>query len=335
MESILKKINSAHEFSETEIKEAFAALLSEDTSDTDIESFLRALAARPITVEWLTQGALALRAHATSVDLAGLDAIDTAGTGGDQSGSFNFSTAAALLAAACGVPVAKHGNRSLTSRSGSADLLEALGIPIDLPADQVVKQIKELGFAFMMAPRYHKATARVQKIRKALKQVSVFNFLGPLSNPAQVGRQVVGVFDNQVRPQMAEALRRLGLKKAWVVWGEGGLDELTLSGKTFISEVTPEGVRELSTSPEAAVLRQCDLKYLKGGDGAENAKLLKGIFSRSFFGPLVNGVLFNTAAALVVADRVDDLKEGVRMARLALENGDAFALLEKLKQSHE
>lgn len=331
MQSILQKINSSHEFTEAEIQEAFEALLSESTTDAEIESFLKALAKRPITVEWLTGGALCLREHATRIELGDIDALDTAGTGGDQSGSFNFSTAAALLTAACGVPVAKHGNRSLTSRSGSADLLEALGIPIDLTPQQVLQSIREYNFGFILAPQYHPATARVQRIRKQLKQVTVFNFLGPLSNPAQVKRQVVGVFDNKIRPLMAEALRRLGVNKAWVVWGEGGLDELSLSGKTFVSEVTLQDIREFSVSPEDAVLRQCELKYLKGGDGVENAKLLRGIFGRSFFGPLVNGVLFNTAAALRVADRVDDLKEGVRMARLAIENGEALALLERLE----
>jgi len=182
-----------------------------------------------------------------------------------------------------------------------------------------------------MAPLYHPATGRVQKIRRELGVVTVFNFLGPLVNPAKVQRQVIGVFDNSIRPIMAEALHRLGTEKSWVVWGEGGIDEMTLGGKTFVSEVSSEGVVEKTVEPEDAVLRRCDPTYLKGGDAKENAKILQGIFNKSFFGPLVNGVLFNAGAALVVAGRAQNIKEGVRQARLAIENEEAAGLLKRLR----
>lgn len=333
MKIFLDKLDKGLSLNPAEIRQAFESLLEPETSDAQIKDFLLALAKMPVSVEWLVEAAKVLREHAQRVELGDLDAIDTAGTGGDQSGSFNFSTAAALLAAACGVPVAKHGNRSITSASGSADLLEALGIPIELGPEAVARSIREHNFGFMLAPRYHAATGRVQKIRRTLKKVTIFNFLGPLVNPAGVKRQVVGVFDNRVRPVVAEALHRLGASKAWVVWGEGGLDELTLGGLTYVSEVSPQGVTEKSVSPEDAVLRRCDPKFLKGGDGAHNAKLLEGIFAKSFFGPLVNGVLLNTGAALVVADRAADLKEGVAQARLAIENADGVKLLTALKKT--
>lgn len=315
-----------------EIRQAFELLLDPNTSDEEIKSFLQELSKIPVSVDWLVEAALVLREKSVKVDLGDLEAIDTAGTGGDRSGSFNFSTAAALLAAACGVPVAKHGNRSITSGCGSADFLEALGISIEEGPEQVARSIRANYFGFMFAPRYHPATARVQKIRRELGKVTVFNFLGPLVNPAGVRCQVVGVFDNSSRPILAESLRRLGAMKAWVVWGEGGLDEMTLGGVTHLSEVTPEGVKEKTITPEDAVLRRCDPKFLKGGDAPHNAKILEGIFSKSFFGPLVHGVLLNTAAALVVAGRASDVKEGVARARLAIENGDAVKLLEKLQK---
>jgi anthranilate phosphoribosyltransferase len=331
MKDITYKLRSGSLLKKEEIRRAFEALLRDETSESEIAEFLAALSERPVDADLLTEAAGVLLNYAVPVHLQTSHALDTCGTGGDKSGSFNFSTAAALLAAACGVPVAKHGNRSITSKSGSADLLEALGIPIDLGPEEVAKSVAENRFAFMMAPRYHPAHQKVPKVRRQLGKVTVFNFLGPLLNPARVKFQLVGVFDNAVRPAMAEALRRLGAEKAWVVWGEGGLDEMTLGGKSYVSEVTPRGVTERVLEPEDAVLRKCDTKFLSGGDAEKNAKILEGVFQKSFFGPLVNGILFNTGAALCVAGKVENIREGVRMARSAIENGEAFALLERLR----
>lgn len=332
--SITAKIKDGAEPSAEELKPAFEELLQPDMDEEIIAEFLAALSKLTLSADLLTDAAQVLLQHVIPVKLPLADAIDTSGTGGDQSGSFNFSTAAALLAAACGVPVAKHGNRSVTSKSGSADLLEALGIPIDLGPEEVAQSIADHRFGFMLAPNFHPAMAQVQKVRRKLKIVTVFNFLGPLLNPAMVQRQLVGVFDNNMRPIMAEALRRLGCQKAWVVWGEGGLDEMSLAGKTFVSEVSPEGITERVVFPEEGVLRKVDAKFLQGGDAHHNAKLLEGIFSKNFYGPLVNGVLWNTAAALVVAGRVPDLREGVGLARSVLDSGEAWALLEQLKFSN-
>lgn len=332
MKSFIEKLKKGASFTGAEIRQAFELLLDPQISEDEIKTFLVELSKWPVTVDWLVEPARVMREKSIKVPLQGIEAMDTAGTGGDQSGSFNFSTAAALLSAACGVPVAKHGNRSITSACGSADFLEALKVSIEDGPEQVAASVRDKHFGFMLAPRYHPAAARVQKIRRELGKVTVFNFLGPLVNPAGVAYQVVGIFDNDVRHVMAEALRRLGANRAWVVWGEGGLDELTLGGVTYVSEVSPEDVSEKTVTPEDAVLRRCDPKFLKGGDAPHNAKILEGIFSKSFFGPLVNGVLFNTSAALVVAGRAKDLKEGAAQARLAIENGAAVELLEKLRK---
>ncbi len=333
MSLLLQNWSEGARLSEDEIERGFADFFSEELSDEQIYDLLLSVAKRPIDADLLTGAARAFLRFGLKVELLGIDAIDTAGTGGDRSGSFNFSTAAALLAAACGVAVAKHGNRSITSRSGSADLLEALGIPIELSPVEVAWSIRERGFGFMLAPRYYGATRRVQEARRRYGGVTVFNFLGPLLNPARVKRQVVGVSDPNLRTAMAEALQRLGTEKSWVVWGEGGIDEISLAGKTWLSEVTPQGIVERVLEPEQVALRKCELKFLRGGDGSFNAKLLRGIFEKNFFGPLVNGILINAGAALVVSGCVSDLREGVSLARLALDEGRASRLLQELASS--
>jgi anthranilate phosphoribosyltransferase len=331
MKEILQKLVSQEPLAVDEIRRGFEGILHPETRDSEIALFLTSLATRGVDVDILSEGARVMREHMIAVSIRISGAMDTCGTGGDKSGSFNFSTASGLLIAACGVPVAKHGNRAVTSKSGSADLLEALRIPIDLGPEAVATSIEVKNFGFMLAPRYHPATQRVQEVRKKLDMVTVFNFLGPLLNPARVRRQVVGVFAPAMRPLMAEALRRLGTEKAWVVSSEDGLDELSLSARTWVTELTPEGIRERVVEPEEAGLRRCDGKYLKGGDAAHNAKLLEGIFAKTFFGPIRDGILLNAAAGLLVADKVHDLREGMSMAKEAIENGEALRKLESLR----
>lgn len=332
MDKLIKKLRDQGSLSDKEITEVFELLLASETTEAQIKDFLKISAELPVDAAWLTGGAQALREHCLKVDLGEIQALDTAGTGGDATGSFNFSTAAALLAAACGVPVAKHGNRSISSKSGSADLLEALGVPIDLGPEEVRASVAKNHFGFMMAPKYHPATAKVQQQRRALGKVTVFNFLGPLANPARVPFQVLGVNRHELRPVMAEALKRLGTKHAWVLWGEGGMDECSLLGSTHVCEVRGGKIREFSFSPEDVTLRRTELKYLKGGDGAHNAKLLEGIFAGSFFGPIVQGVILNAGAALVVGGAAEDIQDGVRQAKLGLNEGKALELLQRLRQ---
>ncbi len=330
MDSLLKSLEQQKKISPNQLSELLENLLDPEMSEEQIKRTLFALTQLQLDADLLTAAALVLRKHAVKVTLS-VEAIDTCGTGGDGSGSFNFSTAAAILVAACGVPVAKHGNRAITSKSGSADLLEALDIPIDMEVPGVMHAVQKHHFAFMLAPKFHPAMAKVQKMRRELKLVTLFNFLGPLLNPAQVTRQIVGVSKNELRPLIAQALQNLGSQKAWVVWGEGGLDEMNLTGKTFVSEISPNTITEKIITPEEIALRSCELKDLKGGDAATNAKLLQGIFNRSFFGPLVSGVLYNAAAALVVAGQANDLREGLQIAKLALQEGKAAKKLEQLK----
>ncbi|HKX11620.1 MAG TPA: anthranilate phosphoribosyltransferase [bacterium] len=333
IKELLRKIVDGEALKPEEIRGGFEAILKEETRDSEIALFLTSLSTRGIDADVLTEAARVLREKMTPVRLTAQGAIDTCGTGGDKSGSFNFSTGAALLAAACGVPVAKHGNRAISSKSGSADLLEALGIPIELGAEDVAAAVARDNFGFMLAPRFHSATARVQQIRKRLETTTVFNFLGPLLNPAGVKRQVVGVFAPAMRPIMAEALRRLGTEKAWVVSSDQGMDELTPSGLTYVTEVSPEGLREELVQPGDAGLRESDPKYLAGKDAAHNAKLLRGIFDKTFFGPIRDGLVLNAAAALIVAGKAKDLKEGAVMAKDAIESGAASELLERLCRS--
>jgi anthranilate phosphoribosyltransferase len=332
MKELLQKIISSDPLSPEEIRGGFEAILRPEIRDSEIALFLTSLSTRGLDADVLTEAARVLREKMTVVPLKVAGAIDTCGTGGDRSGSFNFSTAAALLVAACGVPVAKHGNRAITSKSGSADLLEALGIPIDLDPEAVAAAIEHSHFGFMMAPRYHPATQRVQQVRKQMDMVTVFNFLGPLLNPAKVRRQVVGVFAPGMRPILGEALRRLGTEKAWVVSSESGLDELSPSGPTYVTEVTPEGLEERTVNPADAGLRPSDPKLLAGKDAAHNAKLLRGIFEKTFFGPIRDGIVLNAAAALVVAGRAEDLKAAAVMAKDAIESGAALNTLETLSR---
>ena len=333
MKAIISQVKSAEPLGTAPLREGFEAILSPETPEAEISEFLLALSERGLNADMLVGAAEVLREHMIPVDLEGLAAVDTCGTGGDRKGTFNFSTAAGILLAACGSPVAKHGNRAITSKSGSADLLEALGIPVQATPPEIVRRIRTKRFGFMLAPNFHPATARVQQVRKRLDEVTVFNFLGPLLNPAGVKRQVVGVFSNAIRPILAEAFFRLKAEKVWVVSGAEGMDEVSPSGITHVSEVTPSGIRELSVTPEDAGLRRTDEKFLRGGDAGFNAKLLRGIFERTFFGPIEDGILLNAAAGLVVMDQSEDLKAAVRVAKEALQSGAALAKLDELREA--
>ncbi len=332
MKEILQKFASDAPLTHEEIQTGFEAVLEREVQDEDISSFLRSLQKRGEDVELLVGAALTLRKYAIPVSLKIPNAIDTCGTGGDQSGSFNFSTAAGLLLAACGVPVAKHGNRAITSKAGSADLLEALKIPIDLGSDEVAHSVQQNHFGFMMAPLFHPMTFRVQKMRRSLGGVTIFNYLGPLLNPARVERQVVGVFALEKREMMAEALLRLGSKKVWVISGESGLDEMDLSGKTLVLVATPHHQEQHLFYPEDAGLKPCSMNDLKGKEAKDNAELLERIFLNQEKGAILDGILYNAAAGLCLSDRVADLKEGVKVAREALESGAAWDLLERLRK---
>jgi anthranilate phosphoribosyltransferase len=257
--------------------------------------------------------------------------MDLCGTGGDCSGTFNISTAASLVVAAAGVAVAKHGNRSASSRCGSADVLEALGVPLDLPPDRVCLSIEEHGFGFLFAPLYHPAMKHVAVARRELRFRTIFNSLGPLANPARVKRQLLGVFDGNVRARMAGVLRLLGSESVWVVHGHGGLDELSLSGPSQVTVLAGAAVSELAVHPGDCGLPSSPVEALRGGDPSANAAIIRNLLSGER-GPRRDAVVFNAAAALVVAGSARDLQEGAERAQASLDSGSALKTLDALRR---
>lgn len=291
--------------------------------DADIAVFLTALAAREVNADELTGFADAMRATAVTLPFSSAERaalIDTCGTGGDASGTFNISTAVALVAAAAGAKIAKHGNRSLSSRCGSADVLDALGVPTALGPEAAVACLRATGFVFLFAPLMHPAMQRVQPVRRALGIRTVFNILGPLTNPAQAPAQVLGVYAAELVPVMAEAMGKLGVRHGLVVHGADGLDEITLSGETEIAEVKEGAVRVRKFLPEEAGLKRAPVSSLAGGDAADNAAILQAIFAGEM-GPRRDIVLVNAAAALIVAGVVTDFRAGIERGAQAIDSG--------------
>jgi anthranilate phosphoribosyltransferase len=307
---------------------AFDIMMSGDATPAQMGGFLMALRVRGETVEEITGGAMALRRRAVAVE-APAGAIDTCGTGGDAKGTFNISTAAALIVAACGVPVAKHGNRAVSSHAGSADLLAALGVNIDADMALVRKCLWEAGIGFLMAPRHHGAMRHVAGTRVELGTRTIFNLLGPLSNPAGAKRQLLGVFAEHWVEPMAQVLKNLGSERVWVVHGFDGLDELSTTGPSFVGELKDGTVRAFQVSPEDAGLPLAEAEDLKGGTAEENAAAMRGLLQGDA-GPIRDIVLMNAAAALLVAGKVDDLKAGVAMAGEALDSGAAREVCDRL-----
>ena len=311
-----------------EASDAFAIMMAGDATPAQMAGFLMALRVRGEHVDEITAGAKTLRDRMTRIT-APAGAIDTCGTGGDGSGTFNISNAAALVVAGAGVPVAKHGNRGLSSRSGSSDVLTALGVNIDAPFPTIERAIRDAGIGFMMAPRHHGAMRHVAGPRVELGTRTIFNLLGPLANPAGVKRQVMGVFSADWLEPLALVLGRLGAERAWVVHGEPGLDELSTVGTTHVAEWTGDAVRLFTVEPEDAGLERASLEDLKGGDAEENAAAIHAMLA-GIKGPLRDAVLLAAAAALVVADRAAYLKNGVAMAADSIDSGKARTALEKL-----
>ncbi len=324
---LLAEVASGRTLSEAEAETAFDIIMSGNATPSQMGALLMALRVRGESVDEITGAARIMRAKAVTIE-APPGTIDTCGTGGDGSGSFNISTASALVVAGSGVPVAKHGNRALSSRSGSADVLTALGVNIDADLAIVRRCLWEIGIGFLMAPRHHSAMRHVAPTRVELGTRTIFNLLGPMSNPAGARRQLVGVFAPQwVRP-MAEVLGRLGAERAWVVHGSG-MDELTTAGVTRVAEFKDGRVIEFDVVPEDADLPRADLADLKGGEPAHNAALMRDLLAGAS-GPLRDVVLLNSAAALVVAGRAEDLRAGAAMAAAAIDAGRARQVLDRL-----
>ncbi len=291
-------------------------------------AFLIALRTKGETVGELIGLARTMRRLAAPVDAPSADLVDTAGTGGGPS-TFNISTAAALVAAGTGCRVAKHGNRSNTSRCGSADLLEALGVRIELGPPDVARCIDEVGFGFMFAPRYHASMKHVVPVRRDLAVRTVFNFLGPLTNPAGASRQLLGVSDRHYQETIAEALVGLGCERALVVAGEDGIDELTIAGPTRVIEVRDGGTEEWYVEPDDVGAAPAPLEAIAGGDPSENAKVVRGVLD-GIAGPALEVVALNAGAAILVGGGADDLAAGVERAREAISSGAARRVLDRL-----
>ncbi|SRR5579883_332490 len=325
---LIAKVATGAALTRAEAVAAFDAMLSGEVTPAQMGGFLMALRTRGESVEEITGAVEAMRAKMLRVD-APEDAVDVVGTGGDNSGSYNVSTLAALIVAACGVPVAKHGNRALSSRSGAADTLAMLGVKVGLPPEAVERCIQEAGVGFMMAPAHHAAMRHVGPARVELGTRTIFNLLGPLSNPAGVKRQLIGVFSAAWLEPMAEVLRNLGSERVWIVHGGDGLDEMTTAAATKIVELADGVIRSFEITPEEVGLKRAHAPDLKGGDAAHNAAALVAVLEGAR-NPYRDIALLNAAGALVVAQRARDLKDGIAMAAKALDSGAARATLAKL-----
>ena len=324
----LERAASGAPLTAAEMRAAMDLLLEGGVTEIESAGFLMALRARGETVEEIAAAAAAMRERALKVK-APAGAVDTCGTGGDGAGTYNVSTAAALVAAGAGAHVAKHGNRAASSKSGSAEALEALGVKIDIAPDMISRCISEAGVGFMFAALHHKAVANVAAVRRGLGVRTLFNALGPLSNPAGARRQVMGVYAQSLVEPLAHALAALGAERAWVVHGADGLDELTTTGETFVAEVRDGKVRAFTVTPEDAGLSRARLEALKGGDPAENADAIRRLLGGepSAYRDIV---VYNAAAALVAADLAGGLREGAALAAAAIDDGRAAAALAKL-----
>ena len=328
LKSYLAPLADGTSLNEQEAEAAFSLIMEGDATAAQLGAFLMALRVRGETVEELTGAARVMRAKALPVK-APDGAIDTCGTGGDAKGTYNISTAVALVTAACGVPVAKHGNKAMSSKSGTSDVISHLGANLDADVDVLEASLREANIAFLFAQKHHSAMRHVAPVRQELGLRVIFNLIGPLSNPAQAKRQLMGVFDKKWVVPLAHVLKNLGSERVWVVHGSDGLDELTTTGPSLVAELKDGQVTSFDVHPEDAGLPIATLEDLKGGDVATNATALKAVLAgeASAYRDIV---LLNAAAALMVADRVTSLKDGAVLAAEAIDSGAASNTLAKL-----
>ncbi len=322
---LIAKVAAGLPLSASEAEMAFSQILSGESTPAQTAGFLMALRVRGETVEEITGAVKAMRGKMLAVPpVAG--SIDVVGTGGDASGSWNVSTLAGLIVAACGVPVAKHGNRAASSKSGAADILQALGVKIGLTPAEVTNCIAKTGFAFMVAPAHHPAMRHVGPVRTELGTRTIFNLLGPLSNPAGVKRILLGVFAASWLEPIAETLRDLGTERAWVMHGSDGLDEITTTGPTTVVELKDGVIRRFEITPEDAGIARAEPEALKGGEPSQNAAALLAVVGGEKNAYRDIAVL-NAAAGLVVAGKAQALREGAEIAAAALDSGQVAQLL--------
>jgi anthranilate phosphoribosyltransferase len=325
----IARLVDGHDLSRAEARAAMGAIMVGEATEAQISAFLVALRIKGETVDEIAGCAEATREHVLPVRPARDDLVDTAGTGGDGAGTLNISTAAALVAAAAGAGVAKHGNRAVSSASGSADVLEALGFELELPPDRVARSIDELGFGFLFAPAHHPGFRHAAPVRRELATRTVFNVMGPLTNPAAARAQVVGVYAPELVRTIAGVLAQLGAQRAFVVHGAGGIDELSPAGPNLVCEVVDGTVSEREIDPRELGVARCHPEELRGGTPTENAAALRAVL-RGEQGAHRDAVLLNAAGAVAAAGHAEDLREGLTLAADAIDTGAADARLEEL-----
>jgi anthranilate phosphoribosyltransferase len=326
--ALIAKAASGAALTREEAARGFDRMMSGEATPSQIGGLLMALRVRGETVDEITGAVTVMREKMLRVD-APPEAVDVVGTGGDASGSYNISTCAAFIVAGAGVPVAKHGNRALSSRSGAADVLGALGVAIELAPDSVARCIRDAGIGFMFAPAHHPAMKNVGPTRVELGTRTIFNLLGPLSNPAGVKRQMVGVFSRQWIEPLAEVLKNLGSEQAWVVHGSDGLDEITTSGPTYVAALERGSVKSFEIAPEDVGLKRVKPEALRGGDAEANAQALLDVL-KGRKGAYRDVAMLNAAAGLIVAGRASDLKAGIAIAAKSIDSGEAEGRLDRL-----
>ena len=329
LKPVLARLAGGATLTEAEAQAAFSTIMAGEATPAQIAALLMAMRVRGETVAEITGAVRAMRARMSRVD-APAGAMDVCGTGGDGSGSLNVSTAVTFVLAGLEVPVAKHGNRALSSRTGGADVLTALGVNVDVPLPRLPQVLRTAHCAFLFAPRHHAAMRHVAGPRVELGTRTIFNLLGPLANPAEVKRQLTGVFDPAWARPMVETLAALGSTDVWLVHGQG-LDELTIAGENQVVALRDGTIRSFVLTPEDAGLGRAPVEAIRGGDASQNAAALLGLL-KGTPSPYRDTVLLNTAAGLIVAGRVGDLREGVAMAARAIDGGAALAALETLKR---
>lgn len=325
----LKKLTARIDLTENETSDIMNFIFSGHASSVQIAAFMAAMATKGETFEELAGAARSMRSRAKRIQVIKKPVVDTCGTGGDGTQTFNISTASAFVVAGAGAVVAKHGNRSVSSKCGSADVLEALGVNLEADPELVEEAVNEIGIGFMFAPKFHGAMKYAAPVRKELGIRSIFNMLGPLTNPAAASCQLIGVFAPELTEMFASALNLLGVKRAFVVHGHDGLDEISICADTRVSELKDGLVRTYDISPDQFFCEKADPESIAGGDAQENAAIIESIF-RGEKGPKRNIILINSAAALVAAEKAVDFREGIKLAEESIDSGSAMRKLESL-----
>ncbi|MEH7275413.1 anthranilate phosphoribosyltransferase [Neobacillus vireti] len=329
MKNFLLQLAEGESFSEPQMKEAMDLILGEEVSESEIAAFLMGLKSKGETVEEITGIVKGLKENTLPFREKFPDVLDNCGTGGDGSSSFNISTTSAFVIAGAGIPVAKHGNRSISSKTGSADVLEYLGINLNLPVERTEEILHELGIAFLFAPHVHPKLKKIMTVRRQLRIPTVFNFIGPLTNPMDLDYQVLGVYRKDLLPVFAEVLQNLGRKRAVVINGAGSMDEASLQGENYLTLLENGVISTQTFVPEDVGLPQYDNSTIKGGDSKENAEILKKVLSGEK-GACLDTVLLNAGIGIYTSGRAESIKDGINIARDVIDSGAAYEKLHQL-----